>query len=111
MRGSVGSGCGDTRAANARTLLGHELGQSDGAVEWRAGQEPVPEVEDVTGASPRALEDVERLRVDHVVRGEQRDRVEVALDRQMMPDTSPSLVEGHAPVEANDCGAVRPHVL
>jgi hypothetical protein len=76
----------------------HEVRLARDGVRVGLRKDPVPEVEDVAVAPPRALQDVERGRLEAVPGCEQRRRIEVALDATI-PDELPTLVERNAPVE------------
>ena len=62
------------------------------------------EVEDVPVAPARALEHVERRRLETVPRREQRGRIEVALHASLA-DELPAFVERDAPVEPDHVAA------
>src|SRR5687768_7204940 len=61
--------------------------------------ETMAEVEDVTGPAGRALEHVARLIHRDLRSREERERIEVALDRAVPADSLPRLVEWDAPVD------------
>src|SRR5690349_14673227 len=90
MRSLGVSGDRPPRLVQPPTLVAHEIGQPDGVVEWRPGQKPVTQVEDVARATAGALEHVERFRLEHVRRREERYRIEIALHGDIMADARPA---------------------
>ena len=67
----------------------HEIDQEADVVDGRLGQDSVSEVEDMAGASFRLGEDPASLRFDLSRWTEQDCRVEVALNRDIMPEPFP----------------------
>src|SRR5437879_2035697 len=69
------------------------------------GKDTVSEVEDVAEAAVGASQHVARPLPDQVGRPEQHRGVEVSLDASVVPDSLPSLVERHTPVQRDDVRA------
>jgi hypothetical protein len=67
--------------------------------------EPVPDVEDVAGATARAVEHVVDPQPELSPWREQGHRIEVALHGSFVPDDLPRLVQRQLPVEADDVAA------
>src|SRR5262249_42427922 len=75
------------------------------------GQDAVPEVEDVTGTTGGLTEDGGRARPDGRDRGEQRQRVEVALHGHVVADARPGGVEVDPPVDPDHVAAGGAHAF
>ncbi len=59
----------------------------------RPGKNSVPEIEDVPPASRRLSEDPVDPIEKHVLRSEESERIEVALDRDVLSDLGPAPIE------------------
>ncbi len=90
-------------------VLFHPLDELDDVFDRGAGDDAVAEVEDVAGAAGGGGEDFGDAGVEDFLRGEEGDGVEVALDGDAVVEGAPGLVEGGAPVEAEDVAAGLAH--
>src|SRR5258708_33372088 len=70
-------------------------------IERRAGKDAVAEIEDVSRAARGAPQNVVRRRQHPIGRAEQRHGIEVSLDRAVVADPVPGLVERRAPVHSD----------
>src|SRR5581483_5485549 len=64
-----------------------------------AGNDAVAEVEDVPRAAGRLIEDLMHAGTNHLRLGEERDGIEIALNRATVIERAPGLIERRAPVE------------
>src|SRR6202171_1581782 len=93
----------DSRDTSDLPLV-HCLDEKLQVLERRRGQDPMPEVEDVTRPSAGTAEDVTRARAHEVGRPQQHRWIEVALDAAVMAAPLPAGVQRHSPVERHDVG-------
>ncbi len=77
----------------------------DDVFDWGSGDDAVAEVEDVAGAASGSGEDFLYAGVDDVLRGEEGDWVEVALDGTAGACGLPAFSQRDAPVETEDIGS------
>src|SRR5262245_48602168 len=68
-------------------------------------QNSVPQIEDVTGDSARAHQDIVSAGNDSFERTEQQRWIEVALDRAVVTDPVPRSIERSAPIGADHVAA------
>src|SRR5215216_2147849 len=85
---------GRLAVAHPRTFLAHAFGEPDRVVEWSAREKAVAKVEDVTRPRSGTTEYVERFRLEHIARREQRHRVQIALNGEMVPHARPPSSSG-----------------
>ena len=69
------------------------------------GEDAVAEVEDVAGAMLGSREHLQRSAADRRDVGEQRDRIEVALNGDIVANGFPAVAQIDSPIEADDVAA------
>ena len=85
------------------------INQGDNVIDRSLGQNSVAEIEDMTGASAGAVEDRARALANFGDSGEQRNRVEIALNRNVLTEPLPRFREIDAPVETDNVAARLAH--
>ena len=83
----------------------HGVDHGDHMIDRRFRQDAVAEIENMSGTAAGAAQDFRHSAFDFFRRGEQRDRVEVALHGDIVADGGPAFVEIDTPVEADDIAA------
>ena len=79
--------------------VGNECGD---VLDRRCRQNPMAKIEDVTRASARALEDGVSFRDQHLAGSEKRQRVEIALNRDVGTQGVPATIQIDTPVEPHN---------
>src|SRR5260221_3051476 len=79
----------------------HEFDQSFYVVQWRSGQDAMPQIEDMSRPSAHLIQDGLRARLEFGPGRKERYRVEVALDAYVAAKTIPGGIKVDAPVHAN----------
>src|SRR5688500_284153 len=74
-------------------------------IDWRRRKNAVAEIENMPWPAARAFEDAVRGCEHAVERREQQRRIEIALDRPIVTNPFPRIVERNAPVGADDVAA------
>src|SRR5215207_8958391 len=83
------------------TQFMHGIDEGDGIFDWRLLHDAVAEIKDVAGAAGGLVEDRFGAAADFGRRGEEHERVEVALDGTVVPHGLPGVIQAHPPVDAN----------
>src|SRR5207244_12464552 len=91
---------GRPRSSCRLTVAADELCESGQDVRISLRENAVPEVEDVTGSAACPPENVERSGFCPLPWADQHRRLEIPLDRAVLSDDAPGVVEGDAPVDA-----------
>src|ERR1022692_3354091 len=87
------------------------INQCHRVIDRRVGEDSVTEIKDVTRTAGSLIEDGLRAIADFGDLSEQRDRIEIALHRNIVTETRPRLREIDAPVEADHIAASLAHQL
>src|ERR1700733_11929966 len=87
------------------------INQSEGVIDWRIGQYSVTEIENVTGTAAGLIEDRLRTIANFGNLRKQRNRIEIALHRNVVTEPRPCLCEIDAPVEADHIATSLAHQL
>ncbi len=86
------------------------IDQSSDILERGAGENPMPEVEDMPRPAARARQDLTRLSLHNFRRCQHHGRVEIALNRNITQAIE-SLIDRNAPVDSDDLSARLFHQL
>src|SRR5436853_565353 len=87
----------------------HQLHRRGDGFHWSVRENPMTKVKDVPSTTSSPLENILHPSLDLVERGKQDDRVQIPLDRRIVSNHRPGLVQMHPPVHADDVAACLPH--
>src|SRR5208282_4020314 len=97
--------------ASARAHLVNRIDQRDYVIDRRLWKYSVAEIEDMSGASARLIENRAGACADFGNVREQRDRIEIALHRHAVIEPRPRVGEIDAPIEPQNVAARLAHQL
>ena len=100
-----------TPILSLRAQFVHGVYHGDDMIDRCFRQDAVAEIEDMAGTAAGAAEDFSHSVFDFLRRCEERDRVKVALDGDIVADCGPAFVEIDTPVEADDIAAGGAHLF
>jgi hypothetical protein len=80
----------------------YQVDERDHMVDRCVWENPVPEVENMTGTALRLVEHPARLPHEFIARRKQDDGVEIPLNRYTVPQPPASRIERDPPVDSND---------
>ena len=83
--------------------------EREDVIDRRFGQDAVAEIEDVAGASGGLIENHLGTAANFGRLGEQRDRIEITLNGDIVAEPRPGLGEIDAPIETDDIAAGLAH--
>src|SRR5690348_816155 len=89
-----------------RRILMHKLHQAPHVLDWRLRQDAMPDIEDISRAPSHLFEDMLRARLKRLPRREQRHRIKVSLQGNIVAQAAARIRHLDAPVHADD-GASR----
>ena len=83
----------------------HGFDHGDDVIDWGFRQDAMAEIENMAVPAVGAPQNFRHSAFDFSRRCEQRNRIEVALHRDIMTDRCPTFVEVDAPIQADDVAA------
>src|SRR5690349_19393990 len=83
----------------------HHIDNSPDVLHGRVLQDAMAQIEDVTGTSGRAAEDILDAFLDFSLWRKEQCRIEIALHGDIMPEEPPAIIQGDAPVESDHVSA------